>query len=119
MYGFPGDKYIGRLVELAASPEKVHPRVTGLRVKKPFRAVPPYIPWSCVHWHGADGMITVEQSTAAQNAAARLAESDIILNESVLDRHRISTSGDCMGQAGIQNMEFMVDAGTGLFDHRQ
>ena len=79
VHGFPGDKHLGRLVDLAASPEKVYPRVTGLLVKKPFRAAPMYIPWSCVHWPGANRPIGIKQSTAEENGAARPAESDILL----------------------------------------
>jgi CBS domain-containing protein len=93
VHGFPEDKHIGRLVDLAVSPEKVYPRITGLLVKKPFRAVPLYIPWNCVHWPGAGGPITVHQSTAAENGTARPAESDILLKRSFLDRQLISTSG--------------------------
>ncbi len=91
--GFPGDKHIGSLVDLTASPEKVYPRVTGLLVKKPFHSVPLYIPWSCVLWPGAGKTVTVEHSVPAENGTARPAESDILLKKSFLDRQLISTSG--------------------------
>jgi magnesium transporter len=93
VHGYPGGTYIGRLVDLAASPEKVYPRVTGLLLKKPSRPVPLYVPWSGVHWPGAGGTITVEDSAAAESDTARPAESDILLQRSFLDRQLISTSG--------------------------
>jgi magnesium transporter len=91
--GFPGGEYIGRLVDLTATTERVYPRVTGLLVKKLFHSVPLYIPWSRVHWPGPGGRITVEQFDVTDAASARPAQSDILLSKSFLDRQLISTSG--------------------------
>lgn len=88
-----GNKRLGRLIDLTASPEKIYPRITGLSVKKPFRAEPLYIPWSCIHWPGLGGTITVEESTAGNSGPAHPVESDILLKKSFLDRQLISTSG--------------------------
>ena len=93
IHSLPGNRRLGRLIDMTASPEKVYPRITGLLVKKPFRTEPLYIPWSSVHWPGVGRTITIEESPAGDHGTGHPAESDILLKKSFLDRQLISTSG--------------------------
>jgi magnesium transporter len=110
IHSFPGNRHLGRLIDMTASPEKVYPRITGLLVKKPFHTEPLYVPWSSVHWPGVGRTITIEESPAGDNGIGHPAESDILLKKSFLDRQLISTSGHKVVR--VNDLHLLVEMAT-------
>jgi len=98
---------IGRIIDLAATPTQVYPKVTGLIASTNGQRQPIYIPWNNVKRTTFRQSISLDYTPGPESSVSKAAETEILLGKTFLDRQIISTSGYKLVR--VNDLQLLID----------
>lgn len=98
---------IGRIIDLAATPSQVYPKVTGLIASTNGQRSPIYIPWNTVKRSTFHKSISLDYTPGPESSISKAAETEILLGKTFLDKQIISTSGYKLVR--VNDLQLLID----------
>mgnify|MGYP001593406766 CR=1 FL=1 len=98
---------VGRVVDFAAAPGQVYPKITGIIAQLKNKKEPMYIAWSIVKKTSFRKNISISHLPLAIFNDQPSTENEILLKKSFLDKQLISTSGSKVVR--VNDLQLLID----------